>query len=256
MISAKIKGGLGNNLFQISAAYSLALENKDEAIFDLNYYKQSKYGHISKYTNNIFRNLKFKKIEEKIDYKEPYFHFKEIEYKNNLMLDGYFQSEKYFEKNRIQILELFSIDKISLKTINEKYKGLNFDDCCSLHVRRGDYLLYPSIHPFCGLSYINECLKLVNLNNIIIFSNDIKWCKENIKEKNKNVIFINNNQDYIDLWLMSLCSVNIISNSTFSWWAAWLNKNPNKKVFCPKKWFGDKVKHETKDLYPEGWRVA
>jgi hypothetical protein len=94
---------------------------------------------------------------------------------------------------------------------------------------------------------------MVDSENILIFSDDINWCKNNLLIKNKNIFFIEGNQDYIDLWLMSMCKNNIMANSTFSWWGAWLNKNPNKKVFVPRTWFGNMIKHNTKDLIPNTW---
>jgi hypothetical protein len=93
-----------------------------------------------------------------------------------------------------------------------------------------------------------------NFNEVttfIVFSDDEKWIKENIK--GKNIIYIQRNHDYIDLYLMSQCNHNIIANSTFSWWGAWLNNNQNKKVVAPTKWFGVNKKLDTKDLIPETW---
>lgn len=107
----------------------------------------------------------------------------------------------------------------------------------SLHVRRGDYLL-PQHHHFCQLdhSYYEEALgdfiSEVEKYHFVIFSNDITWCKENLIEGDM-VTFIEPNSDYVDMILMSLCDHNIIANSSFSWWAAFMNKNPNKKVISP-----------------------
>ena len=90
-----------------------------------------------------------------------------------------------------------------------------------------------------------------NCENFIIFSDDIKWCKNNfIGDK---FTFIEGEKDYIDLWLMSLCNHNIIANSSFSWWGAWLNQNPNKKVIAPINWFGPEKKLNPKDIYCKNW---
>jgi hypothetical protein len=152
-------------------------------------------------------------------------------------------------------MELFSIDSVSLDLINKKYPNVNFENSCSLHVRRGDYLKYPNIHPTCDVSYYEKSISLVDSENILIFSDDINWCKNNLLIKNKNIFFIEGNQDYIDLWLMSLCKNNIMANSTFSWWGAWLNKNKNKLVIGPKKWFGESLHHNTDDLYFNGTTI-
>jgi 5'(3')-deoxyribonucleotidase len=87
----------------------------------------------------------------------------------------------------------------------------------------------------------------------LIFSDDIEWCKENFPNISDKFIFIEGNKDYEDLYIMSKCKNNIISNSTFSWWGAWLNQNENKKVVAPLKWFGSSINHNTKDLYCDGW---
>ena len=85
----------------------------------------------------------------------------------------------------------------------------------------------------------------------VVFSDDIKWCKEHIKPS--NVIYIENEKDYIELYLMSICNNNIVSNSSFSWWGAWLNKNEDKKVIGPLKWFGTAITHNTDDVLPNNW---
>jgi hypothetical protein len=87
----------------------------------------------------------------------------------------------------------------------------------------------------------------------LIFSDDIQWCKQNFPEM-KNFVYIEGQKDYEDFLLMSLCNHNIICNSSFSWWAAWINQNSNKIVIAPKKWFGPAYSHfDTKDLYCDGW---
>jgi hypothetical protein len=252
MISINLSGGLGNYMFQVAAAYSLSIDNNDTLILDE---KRSIKVHndISNYKNNIFRNFTFGSPNISSYHNEPFFHYKEIPYQPNLLLSGYFQSEKYFVKNRKKILELFSIDDYSQEIINKKYNHINFNDSCSLHIRRGDYLRYPNIHPVCSTEYYEKSVNLINSKTILIFSDDLNWCKENLSFKDKDLIFIKNNPDYIDLWLMSLCSENIIANSTFSWWGSWLNKNINKNTIVPNIWFGNKLNHDTKDLIPDKW---
>jgi hypothetical protein len=255
MITSNLLGGLGNYMFQITASYSLALDNNDEAIFNIN---DSLRVHepIKSYTTNIFSKINFTENNLNIttSYNEPFFHYQKIPYNKNLKIYGYYQSEKYFLHNREQILDLYTIDEKSKKEIYEKYDDILNNDTCSLHIRRGDYLGLPNHHPTCSLEYYNQAINQFPKNTkFLVFSDDIKWCKEVFTDE--NFIFIEGNKDYIDLWLMSLCKNNIIANSSFSWWGAWLNQNPNKKVIAPTKWFGSAVSnHNTQDLIPKTWQ--
>ena len=107
------------------------------------------------------------------------------------------------------------------------------------------------------LSYFDkatsEIVKKHSDIRFVVFSDDINWCKEAFK--NKNFTFIEDEKDYIDLHMMSLCKHNIIVNSTFSWWGAWLNTNPNKIVIAPKVWFGSSSHEDSKDVIPNDWTV-
>jgi len=251
MITTSLAGGLGNYLFQIASAYSLAIDNGDKCVFNMdNSVKVHK--HISDYENNILRNIQFNTFEIKNEYNEPYFHYSKIPYLENIRLNGYFQSEKYFNHNRDSILELFSINEECGKYIQDKYGELFKNDTCSIHIRRGDYLKLQDFHPLCSLDYYQKAIKEFSIDTkFLIFSDDIDWCKKSFKDN--NFVFIEHNLDYIDLWLMSLCSNNIIANSSFSWWGAWLNQNTNKKIIVPNKWFGPSISHNTKDLIPSSW---
>jgi hypothetical protein len=255
MVTAKLIGGLGNNLFQIATTYSLCLDNNVNMLYDI-HNVTTVHKNIKTYTNNILRNIKFIEthIPTKKTHNELNFHYDKIEYTESLKLSGYFQSEKYFKHNREKILDLFSIDDHSLKYINEKYGDLFKYKTCSLHVRRGDYLNYPGIHPICTLDYYQKALEKIGTNSLyLIFSDDINWCKQVFK--GSGLIFIENEMDFIELWMMSLCNNNIIANSSFSWWGAWLNKNENKTVIAPETWFGPTVTHNTKDLYCDNWII-
>lgn len=244
MITAYLKGGLGNQMFQIATAYSLSKSNDDECCFDFNIgnftQKPATY-----YKENIFKKIKDDKITITSKYTEPRFNYNEIPYKNNMIIDGYFQSEKYFIKYRRDILDLFKNENI-LDNIHEKYKPI-LTNSVSLHIRRGDYVNLQNIHPVQDIVYYNKCLDFLKPDNILIFSDDIVWCKNNFNKD--NITFIENQKDYEDIYLMSMCNDNIIANSSFSWWGAWLNENENKKVFAPKKWFGNNYCFEYSDIY-------
>ena len=274
-ITCKILGagvqtlGLGNQLFCIAAVLGLSLKNNAKPIFRFNKEQLP-------YRDNLFRNLNFSnEIYTDNLYKEPYFHYKEIDYTPGLAVDGYFQSEKYFKEYRKEILDIL---KISEK--DKDYIINNFGDWftslskkVSLHIRRGDYLLpqYSSYHPVQNIEYYNRAIEQFDKDsNFLIFSDDIEWAKDNFK--GDNFYFITKNKiegndvmdtldiskgghpDYIELYMMSLCDHNIIANSSFSWWGAWLNENPNKKVIAPKKWFGPAYGDiNDNDLVPETW---
>jgi len=253
MISCNLVGGLGNYMFQVAAAYSLSIDNNDSCVFN-NENIATVHKHFNTYLPNIFRYLIISNENFSSVYSEPYFHYKKIPYKNNLKLNGYFQSEKYFKHNREHILNLFSIDDVSKNYIDNKYSDILKHNTCSVHVRRGDYLRYPEHHPICSLEYYNNSInQLPKDTKFLFFSDDVVWCENTFK--GENFIFVNGNEDYIDMWLMSLCKNNIIANSSFSWWGAWLNKNKNKTVIAPKEWFGTRLNHITKDVYCDDWII-
>lgn len=244
MITAYLKGGLGNQMFQIATAYSLSLSNDDVCCFDftngLFTQKPANY-----YKDNIFSKIENNKIQITNKYTEPKFNYSEIPYKSDMIIDGYFQSEKYFINHRKQIIQLFKNESI-IDTIYNKYSDI-LKNSVSVHIRRGDYVNLQKIHPVQDISYYQKSFDFLNPENILIFSDDITWCKNNFKSE--KIFFIENQKDYEDIYLMSLCNNNIIANSTFSWWGAWLNENENKKVFAPKKWFGENYCYDFSDIY-------
>ena len=111
-----------------------------------------------------------------------------------------------------------------------------------------------NFHPQQSLDYYKQAIETVGPDKtFVIFSDDIEWCKQNLDFIGSK-FFISGNKDYEDMYLMSLCNNNIITNSTFSWWGAWLNKNENKIVISPKIWFGKNNSHlDTSDLYCDKW---
>ena len=256
-VTSKLQGGLGNYLFQIACGYALSLrDNKNFACF-LDLIHQG-HSNVNLYFDNIFRNINFLEKEILCDsYNEPYFHYKQItNTDNSIKLDGYFQSEKYFSDFSEEIKKLFSIDQQTENFLQQKYKNIiDNSKTCSIHVRRGDYLNVGDYHPTQTQEYYNKAINFFDKEETIfvIFSDDINWCKQTF-ESLPNKIFIEGNKDFQDLYLMSKCANNIIANSSFSWWGAWLNQNKNKKVIAPKKWFGPALEnHNTHDLYLEEW---
>lgn len=253
MIGTYLQGGLGNYMFQIAAAHSLAIDNNTDSIFSINNFMKV-HKHLSEYTDNIFRFVNFgPNVRYFRAYNEVGFDYSPIPFVENLLLRGYFQSEKYFKHNREQILSMFSPTEEEINYIEGKYGDLLSNETCSIHIRRGDYLKLQAHHPVCSMEYYNEAInRMTGVTHFLIFSDDIEWCKANFV--GDEYVFIENEKDVIDLHMMSLCKNNIIANSSFSWWGAWLNRNENKLVITPSKWFGPaKANFNTKDIYPEEW---
>lgn len=250
-------GRLGNQMFQIASTIGIAYSNKiDYGFNDWN----CNYSNIN-YNNFLKNPLKKTTFNNNlIQYKEVSFNYNPVvlDAKKSYDLSGYFQSEKYFNQCSDLIKEIFKLKPEHIKILQEKYPEILKENTCSLHIRRGDYVKLQSHHPLIELEYYYNALKLLYPNGyedvyIFIFSDDIDWCKKNLKLNNK-VIFVDSNIDILDLFLMSFCNNNIIANSSFSWWGAYLNENKEKKVIVPKKWFGEKNKHlRTEDIYCKNW---
>jgi len=255
VVSTKLMGGLGNMMFQIATSYCVSLRDNKEMICDIRDV-QMPHKPYTFYIDNIFRNVKFSDTLPNLNHMgEGGFHYTPIpKIGGNIKLIGHFQSEKYFIDHRNEILNLFQIDEKTKTYLLEKYGDIINQDTCSIHVRRGDYLGLPSHHPIQPINYYKNAIKIIGEEkHFVIFSDDIQWCKENF-EFLKNKTFISDNKDYEDLYLMSMCKNNIIANSTFSWWGAWLNNNENKQVVIPSEWFGISNSHlNTNDLYCNKW---
>jgi len=254
-VTTKLVGGLGNFMFQIAATYGYALKNSYTPAITL----QDTFpvhNPFHTYNTDIFEKVipVHLPLESFQRYIEPTFNYQEIpNYETNLILDGYFQSEKYFTHCKEFIKDLFTPpNKQQALELFEHYKDTPI---CSMHVRRGDYVEKQQYHPIQPLTYYYEAMKYMPSDTkYLIFSNDIEWCKTNFK--GENFFFVEGNKDSDDLLLMSCCNHNIIVNSSFSWWAAWLNENKNKTVIAPKNWFGPAYKHlDVSDIYCSDWIV-
>ena len=252
-------GGLGNQMFCIATALALAKRNNTSAYFsDLN------LNHYRYYGNTIFHDLNKTGDDNLITevYREPSYTstiFNKIPYKDNMRISGHFQSYKYFNDCRDFIIEKFKVpDTIDRKIIIDYFPLLK-GNCTSIHVRRGDYLKFKGHYDCLGIDYYEKSLNLINnVGKVFVFSDDIGWCKKNIKFKKYNdLFFVEGQTDVEDLWLMTKMNNNIIANSTFSWWGAYLNQTKGKTIVRPSKWFGpNRTKNnklETKDLFPEKW---
>jgi hypothetical protein len=257
-VTVKLIGGLGNIMFQIACGYAYALKHDKKSFFTTN---DSIVVHknANTYKESVLSNVELlptKDIGISTVFNENGFHFTEIPaIDENVYMNGYFQSEKYFKEYRNDILDLFSYPQKYKEEVFEKYKNLLSQNTCSIHVRRGDYLNLQNHHPIQNMNYYMKAIKQMPKDSIfLIFSDDIAWCKANFPDLPEKFKFIESGVDHEDLLLMSMCKNNIICNSSFSWWAAWLNQNSDKKVIIPSVWFGPAYEsHNTKDLYCENW---
>lgn len=260
-VTITLQGGLGNYMFQIAAAHAYGLKHNKKPVLTIN---DSVVIHkpLNTYKDNVLSNVIFSdsKSGNFFAYNEEGFHYAEIpKIEGNVILNGYFQSEKYFKDYSEDIKKLFSYPKeIAEKILNKLVDSGIYSshiNTCSIHIRRGDYLNSPNHHPAQNMNYYMKAIKKMPKDSVfIVFSDDIEWCKSNFPDLPEKFKFIEGGKDFEDLFMMSMCKNNIICNSTFSWWAAWLNNNPNKTVVVPEKWFGPAYAHyNTQDLYCENW---
>ncbi len=289
MIVVKLQGGLGNQMFQYAAAKRLAVQHNTDVVLDLRWFDEipetdtKRWYELDcfKIEKNEFRavgyqvismglgrktklklNIKaFGRKKKLLGFEAPdnSFNQKALSLPNNVYLDGWFTSEKYFADIRSELVKDFSFKgKPSVKS-EQILKRITGSESVSVHVRRGDYIFNKHAskwHGLTGLAYYNSAVKIVTRKiknpELFVFSDDPDWCKANLKFKFPTTYVSHNNKGSEDLRLMMACNNNIITNSTFSWWGAWLNHNPDKVVVAPKKWLSD-PSVDTKDVIPESW---
>lgn len=252
MIISKIQGGLGNQMFQYAYGKHLSSKYKTELYLDTRFYKGFQGNVVRTFMLDKFENTDIDTGIEMIQNNYPIhgivdnFIHKELPQPVdcNYYLDGYWQSEKYFKESEEIIRNDF---KLTLKNI--PLLGTN---TVSIHIRRTDYVASNGYHPVQTIEYYKNAIDVIgDYDNLFVFSDDINWCKENLKFD--NMVFIEGNTELDDMSIMSNCEHNIIANSSFSWWGAWLNNNPSKKVVAPSKWFGEQANLNTSDIIPENW---
>lgn len=261
-----VSGYLGNKLFILAAAYTLAHKNKVDLLvppFEFqDIFKKPFFKIISEYGSSINEN----DIE---DYNEPNFEYNEIKYQPNISLHGYFQSYHYFTPSMKKTLKLRddiiddAIHKVN-NQLHETYETiLAYNRICSIHCRFSDYLSLES--HYVNLSktdYYQRSMAIMDekTDYFLVFSNDIPLAKTLFK--GKKFIYCESEQEkplgnksaVEDLYLQSLCDDHITANSSFSWWSSWLGDSLNKRVIAPSNWFGPALKHySTDDLIPKTW---
>ncbi|MDQ3047795.1 MAG: alpha-1,2-fucosyltransferase [Bacteroidota bacterium] len=292
MIIVRLTGGLGNQMFQYAAAKQLSLRHSTCLKADLSDYEKNDLRkfelkcfplvlptatdhEIQKFKN--FQNKKwfnrFLTFKNQSYLRQPNFFFRyypEIEKANkDSYLDGYWQSEKYFRGIDSEIRNDFKFLP-STDTVNIEL-ALKIAECnsVSVHIRRGDYVsnnVTSEFHGTCSPEYYSIAMQAASLKIsnpvFFVFSDDPTWVMNQKYISGKNVVLVNHNKEdksFEDMRLMSLCKNNIIANSSFSWWAAWLNENPGKLIFAPEKWFNPESKWfkqyniDTSEILPSEW---
>jgi hypothetical protein len=278
-------GGIGNQMFQYAAAKALCVKTgipfkvhfddpyKDvNRVYNLDVFKLE-VQHATKKEIQQFGPLAGikKRIGDVLSLFGKRNYFQEKEYfvfddqffacADGTYLYGFWQTEKYFKQIEAQIRNDFSF-KISPSSANEKLiEQINNTEAVSVHIRRGDYVTVEktnTVHGVCSLDYYQKAIDLIvdKIPNAVFyfFSDDMDWVKVNMQIEQPSV-YVDINDDahnYEDLRLMSYCKHNIIANSSFSWWGAWLNNSPSKIVIAPQKW-ANVEGLKTQDLIPETW---
>ena len=270
MIITRLIGGLGNQLFQYAAGFSLGKKNQVPFLIDISEFSHYKlhafHLHFFKTSALIAtqkeldyfknKNNKHKLYNESTYIYEPQF----MALPDDILINGYWQSEQYFKVYEQDIRKEFSFIIPLFGKNLEISKLIQSNNAVSMHIRRGDYVANKALHTiFHQLkpAYYEDAAQIIasKISNphFFIFSDDPEWTKENIHLPYAHTYITHNTPatDFEDMRLMSLCQHNIMANSSFSWWGAWLNTNPEKIVIAPKNWFCDG--RDTTGQTPKTW---
>lgn len=272
MIIVTLMGGTGNQMFQYAFARNLSLKYNKALKIDLSFLKNKNMGLdfvYRDYSLNIFNVYEDFNINKNnfIKINEPCFEYtqsisdiinsnSDVDY----LLNGYWQTSKYFKEFEKQIRKDFTFrDEIenSDSYVKEMLNDIKSKNSVLLNIRRTDYL-NTNYHGVMDKEYIDKAVKLIESKiknpKYFLFSDDLDWCIENIKLPNMTIVNHSYKGDRFSyyLQLMKNCKHFIIPNSSFAWWAAWLNQNENKIVITPKQWFTD-TNIKTTDLIPNDW---
>jgi len=267
-----VNGRFGNQLFQYAALQGIAEKNGYEWCIPPDEARSANYGIHHPFK---LKNLKHVGTVPYLTRDEAHFHFDEElfnTFQDNMNLDGYLQSEKYFKHIEDKIREDFEFIDGILNPCKEFIS--QFEKIIFLHVRRGDNVGREHLHPVPTFDYYSKALEYFDDDaTVLICSDDVTWCKEQEFFSGERFL-INENVEqyshkcmegdgvyrksfipYTDLCLMSLCNGAIISPSTLSWWGAWLQNPRTNPVVAPDPWFGPQLAkdNDTKDLLPDDW---
>jgi len=258
-ITGHLMGGMGNLLFILATCYDLSKKYNSTLKFYTKMWTDSKRKNIIKY--NMFKNFQLDSNTNrnyKITYRENNFFYDTIHLDSriNNCICGYFQSYKYFESCKTKFIKmLHNPYSKTIESVIRQYNNNNTLTPVSIHVRRTDYLSLSHIHLNLDMKYYLDAISHFSTENsiFIIFSDDIAFIQNEPLFKNlPHKIIIDNPDDEYCFWLMSACTNNIIANSSYSWWASYVNSNPNKLVIAPERWFGPSgPQHKIRDIIPD-----
>jgi len=284
MITIHIMGGLGNQLFQIFSCTAIAMDHGLDYKFNCMAYIKDKQHRSKNYLDSplYYYFLGWDKEEDEKSHRmliedfdkqfmlvnEPVFSYKPVVLSNkqlNYKLYGYYQSYKYFEKYKNVLFKKLNLPFYK-KEVWKKSK-LKSSNIISLHFRIGDYKEIQDCHPilpnryyYNAIKHMEKSIENFETTPILYFyqkgeEDQVEKSIEYLKEfyKNEFIAIDHEFSDWEQLILMSCCKYNIIANSTFSWWSAYFNYSPQKKVCYPSVWFGPKLEHDTTDLFPTDW---
>lgn len=248
-------GFLGNKMFMVANALAYASRVGDEVVLPPWEFQET-----FRLNPPVSTDIHYEYV-----YNEPHFHYAPIPESKGVNLLGYFQSEKYFSDIRNTIHDGFQPSISLAEQIEQSFGHVLTGETVGIHVRRGDYVKLQDHHPFVGLDFYRQAIQMFpQASRFLVVSNDIPWCKEvfkgdmflfsdSIQEKEQG-----NQSAAFDLFLLSRCSHQIICNSTFSWWASYLNRNRDKRVIAPGRWFGpakESAGFSARDIYLDSWTV-
>ena len=245
-IQIRLTGGIGNQLFQWAYGRYLS-DSGHDVTYDTSFYDmdfttvrntQRKFQLPELITEQV--NINKNKQSRKVVSDQHVYEKRQFKDSIKYRLEGWWQSEKYFKDSESTIRQ-------AIKPYDDQsYSEYGFTDSCSMHIRRTDYVTkYSKGYPVLTPQYYRRALNIMQpRGNIYVFSDDIKWCEENIV--NDQCVYVTEGSDIDQLKIMSLCNNNIGANSSYSWWASWLNKHTDKKIVMP-----DKISLNTsyKDFY-------
>lgn len=275
MIVTSLKGGLGNQMFQYAAGFAASLRCNTSLKVDCSWFDSQRGNTSRTYELGIFgisaasfpwwwrsafiRNKLFPTIKEPSNL--SFCNKLMVGVNRNIILNGYWPSEKYFVDYQAEIRKQFSFPQKMSASVRKYIRQIGNSNAVSIHIRRGDYANDPKTKAFHGLlpiSYYKNAIALIaeRIKNptFFIFSDDLDWAKNHLTSKLPMEFVSHDGLAYEDMRLMSMCKHHIIANSTFSWWGAWLNPSKGKIVISPNKWFENKSINAT-NILPENWKT-
>ena len=243
------KSRFGNQLFFVASTMGIATRNNTDYGFTSNMgHSGIDYQSIFKHTLPLTTYIPEKK------YHQEQFCYYGVNINEDTEIIGYFQSEKFFKHIEDIVRKQFEFKDEVIDVVLSKYP--NILNSCTLHIRRGDYVSQPNHHPLLPMGYYHNYIDTYPEETIYVFSDDEEWAKDQFVGDRYVFPLFEQDNDLKCFVLMSLAKSSLIANSTYSWWASWLNQNPNKKIYTPNhnKWFGSSYSNlDTKDIIPDNW---